>query len=142
MSKPKTSAADLAERKKVEEHLRKLYPHGAPDFTTITIDELALHSRKNHEYAQGGDPLGNFYRVGAILSLYPGLDPSDPVVVSLIYSLKQTDAALWMLSQGYEGSVEDIDSRLGDVHVYNKLARVIKRSGKRLVFGWMGKEKR
>jgi hypothetical protein len=98
---------------------------GHPLFKKLTEEELALHESKNTDYAKGGDPLGNFKRVGSILSLYPGLDLSKPICVALVYMLKQLDAALWMLSQGYEGKVENIDSRLQDVHVYAKIARVI-----------------
>ena len=104
--------------------------HGHPDFYKITQEEIELHSSKNKDYAQGGDPLGNFKRVASILSLYPGLKPSTPIVVALIYALKQLDAALWMLSQGYEGKVENIDTRLQDVHVYMKLARILHREEK------------
>jgi hypothetical protein len=102
---------------------------GHPLFRTLTEEELALHDAKNEDYAGEGDPLGNFHRVSHILSAYPGLDLSKSEVVALVYMLKQLDAALWMLSQGYEGKVEDVDTRLRDVHVYAKLARVLRRLG-------------
>lgn len=105
--------------------------HGHPDFATITKDELELHSIKNKDYAQGGDPLGNFKRVANILKEYPGLDLSSPTVVSLVYMFKQLDAALWMLCQGYEGDVENIDTRLRDVHVYAKLCRILHKEEKK-----------
>ena len=98
--------------------------HGHPDFYTMTEQELKLHSEKNKDYAQGGDPLGNFKRVAHILSAYD-LDLSKPEVVAIVYMMKQLDAALWMLSQGYEGEVESVDTRLQDVHVYAKLARIL-----------------
>jgi len=104
---------------------KKLEFHGHPDFYKMTEDEITLHSEKNKDYAQGGDPLGNFKRVGVILSQYPGLNPSNPAVTALVYMLKQLDAALWMLSQKYEGQVENVDTRLRDVHVYAKLARIL-----------------
>ncbi len=99
--------------------------HGHPDFYKMTEDELQLHSDKNRDYAQGGDPLGNFKRVANIFSNYPGLDLSKPETIALVYMFKQLDAALWMLSQGYEGEVEDVDSRLRDVHVYAKIDRIL-----------------
>jgi hypothetical protein len=99
--------------------------HGHPLFKEFTEQELELHSAKNRDYAQGGNPLGNFYRVSAIKSLYPGLHWDSPVGVALGYLLKQLDAAFWMLAQGYEGKVENIDTRLTDVHVYAKLARIL-----------------
>lgn len=107
--------------------------HGHPDFYKLTQQELELHSRKNKDYAQGGDPLGNFKRVSVIKKLYPGLPWDSPVGVALGYMLKQLDAAFWMLSQGYEGEVENVDSRLTDVHVYVKIARVLLREAKQLL---------
>ena len=99
--------------------------YGHPDFYRLTEDEVQLHSEKNYDYAQGGDPLGNFYRVSAIKKLYPNLDWASPTGVCIGYALKQLDAAFWMLNQGYEGEVENIDTRFRDVHVYFKLARIL-----------------
>jgi len=99
--------------------------YGHPDFYKITEEELELHSRKNRDYAQGGDPLGNFKRVSAMLSIW-GYD-IPPELVALIYMLKQLDCVMWMGSQGYEGKVEGADDRLADVHVYAKLARILHR---------------
>jgi len=99
--------------------------HGHPDFYKLTQDEIELHSAKNKDYTQGGDPLGNFKRVSAIKRLYPGLEWDSPTGVCLGYMFKQLDAALWMLAQHYEGQVENIDSRLTDVHVYAKIARIL-----------------
>jgi len=100
--------------------------HGDPRYLELTEDELTLHSAKNRDYAGSGDPLGNFHRVAHILSAYPGLDLSDPTVVAAVYALKQLDAALWMLANSYEGAVETIDTRLRDVHVYFKIARLLR----------------
>lgn len=100
---------------------------GSPVFVELTQDELRLHSEKNADYAKGGDPLGNFKRVSTILGLYPKLKLDDPVVVALTYMMKQLDAALWMLAKEYEGEVENIDTRLRDVHIYAKLARILHR---------------
>ncbi len=105
--------------------LRKEFPNGHPDFLPMTLEELRLHSEKSGDYARGGSALGNFERVASILALYKGLDISDPTVVSLVYMLKQLDAALWMLAGRYEGRVENVDTRLRDVHVYAKLARIL-----------------
>jgi len=98
---------------------------GHPLFRKLTEEEIKLHDAKNADYAKGGNPLGNFYRVAAILSNYPRLDLSDPTVVAVVYALKQLDAGLWMLNEGYEGQVENIDTRFRDVHVYFKLARIL-----------------
>lgn len=98
---------------------------GHPRFKELTIEELALHDAKNADYTHGGDPLGNFNRVAAILALYPGLDLGRASIVALVYMLKQLDAILWMLAKGYEGKIETVGTRLGDVSVYAKLARIL-----------------
>ena len=102
--------------------------HGHPYFYEQTTAEEDLHSRKNYDYARGGDPLGNFNRVAGILRFYPGLDHTDPVVVAIVYALKQWDAALWMLNNGHQSVTgEGLHERLGDVSIYAKLARCILR---------------
>lgn len=98
---------------------------GHPRFYTILEDLAKLHSDKNHDYAADGDPFGNFTRVADILSNYPDLDLSDPAVIAMIYSLKQLDAALWMLSNGHNPKVEGIPSRLKDVAVYSLIAAIM-----------------
>uniref|UniRef100_A0A6M3L6D5 Terminase n=1 Tax=viral metagenome TaxID=1070528 RepID=A0A6M3L6D5_9ZZZZ len=98
---------------------------GHPDFYRMTEEENRLYSKKNKDYAQGGNPMGNFMRVGNILSNYPGLNLKSPTVVALVYMMKQLDSALWMLSNKYEGEVENIDTRLQDVSIYAKLARIL-----------------
>lgn len=95
------------------------------DFESITQEELNLYQAKNQDYTKGGDRYGNFNRVASILSNYPNLKLSDPRAVCLTYMLKQLDAALWMINQNYEGEVENIDTRLQDVHVYAKIARLL-----------------
>ncbi len=109
------------------DRLRTMYPHGHPDFIGLTLKEMELHSKKNYDYTGGGanEPLGNFYRVAKLLSTYPNLKLSDPTVVALVYMLKQVDSTLWQLHQGYEGQVEGMDGRLGDVSVYAKLAKIL-----------------
>ncbi len=104
--------------------------HGHSDYLALTEEELELHSAKNKGYCGDGDPLGNFKRVAAIFSNYPDLDLSNPTVVNIVYAMKQLDAALWMLCQGYEDEVEDIDKRLRDAHIYFKIARVLHKEEK------------
>lgn len=115
--------------KPLENALRKAHPHGHPGFIPITLGEVELHSTKNHDYAKGGPPLGNFERVGKILALYPGLDLSQPIVVALVYLLKQLDAVLWGLSQRIQHKVEGLLPRLGDISVYAKIAMCMVRDG-------------
>lgn len=100
---------------------------GHSDYYKITERELKLYAAKNKDYTKGGDPMGNFKRVSAILKLW-GFDIS-PTLVALIYALKQQDAYMWMLSHDYEGEVEGIDARLQDDHIYKKIARILHREG-------------
>ena len=97
--------------------------HGHPDFYKYTEEMNLTHDDKNREYAQGGDPLGNFKRVSAILKVW-GWD-IPPWLVAVIYELKQTDCAMWMLAQGYQGELETIDERLEDKGVYSVLERIL-----------------
>ena len=110
---------------KLEEILRRRFPHGHPGFIPMTIDEMELHSKKNYDYAGGGKPTGNFDRVGKIVGMYPGIDWSKPQNVALFYALKQLDAYLWLESQKRDGAVEGKDARLGDISVYTKIMRLI-----------------
>lgn len=103
--------------------------HGHPRFYEL-LDEFAeLHSKKNKDYAQGGVSTGNFDRVGKILSMYPGLSMSSPPVVALLYMLKQLDAVMWSLSQGYETAVESRHDKMRDIAVYATLAIVLAEEG-------------
>jgi len=104
--------------------LRMLFPYGHPKFIELTLKELELHSRKNHDYSLGGDPLGNFKRVASILQNYPNLKLTS-TTVTIIFLLKQLDSALWMLSQGYEGQVEGHTERWQDISVYSKIISIL-----------------
>ncbi len=95
------------------------------DFKQLTMEELNLYQSKNKDYTQGGDVYGNFKRVSSILALYPKLKLSNPQVIAMVYLMKQLDSVLWMLSESYEGEVENIDTRLTDVHVYAKIIRLL-----------------
>ncbi len=105
----------------IAEALRNEFPYGHPAFLPITVGELHLHSNKNHDYAAGGSPLGNFDRVANILSLYPNLRLSDRRIVALVYAMKQLDAVLWGLNSNIEHKVEGLNDRLQDISVYAKL---------------------
>ena len=105
--------------------LEKRFPHGHKRFIPILLDLMQLHSDKNHDYASGGDPLGNFKRVAALLAQYPGLDLGNPMVVALVYALKQVDAVLWSLAQDITAKVEGRGKRLDDVANYAVLAKIL-----------------
>jgi hypothetical protein len=102
----------------VRHYLEHQFPDAAPGFIDLSIEEMNLHNRKNHDYAHGGDPLGNFKRVAAIFAMYPGLDLAKPEVVCLVYAAKQLDAILWQESQGHEAKAEGWRGRAQDVGNY------------------------
>ena len=90
---------------------------------TEILEELAaLYRRKNTDYAEGGQQgeFGNFKRVADFMKLYPQMDWATPNGVALVYSFKQLDAALMLLSQD-KGSVtgEPVHARLRDVAIYS-----------------------
>lgn len=94
--------------------------YGHPTFYALLEQLGSLHSRKNHDYAKGGKPLGNFNRVAAMMQLYPGTDWSTPEMVAIVYMLKQFDAYMHMTAQGHisktgEGKLE----RIRDICVYS-----------------------
>lgn len=115
----------IEELQRIEQELRKMFPHGHKDFIPLMLKDIELHSKKNFDYAAGGDPLGNFYRVANFLSNYPKLQLSEPAVVALVYALKQVDAVFWMLSNGHTAVVEGLTDKLRDISVYAKLALLI-----------------
>ena len=100
------------------DYLRSWFPHGHPRYLDVVREQMQLHSKKNHDYASGGSPLGNFERVAAILGNYPKLDLSDKKVVALVYLLKQMDAVLWGLNSNIDHKVEGLTSRLDDIAIY------------------------
>lgn len=111
--------------------VKKQYPHGHPRFADITVGELKLHSDKNHDYAAGGDPLGNFRRQAKMYEMYPGLSLSDPATLAMVYAMKQIDAFFWLKSNGHKAKVEGTGKRLEDVSVYAKLSRIIDEEGQK-----------
>ena len=104
--------------------------HGHPRFYELTKKMDTTHDAKNHDYAKGGDALGNFKRVSAIKKLYPNMDWASPVGVTLSYLLKQLDCAMWMASEGYEPEVENFEARMIDVANYSLISVVNKEEGK------------
>lgn len=99
--------------------------HGHKKFYEI-LEELAeLHSKKNFDYAGGGDPLGNFQRCGEMIkALLSDGDLSD-MKSALIFMSKQVDAVIDMIGKGRKEQVEGITDKLNDIAVYAVLARIL-----------------
>jgi hypothetical protein len=113
--------------KGIMETLHEFYPNGHPDYIPDMVKLMELHSKKNYDYAHGGDPLGNFDRVAEHFKMYPNLKNSDRVVVAITYAFKQIDAILHALDVGYNPEVDSLDARFQDVVVYFELARIMAR---------------
>jgi len=105
------------------EYLRDKFPYGHQKFIPLCLEEMDLHSRKNHDYAYSGDPLGNFHRVSDMLHTWRVNCP--PWGVAFIYMMKQVDAVGNMLGNNYEGEVEGLKGRLQDISVYAKLIGIL-----------------
>ena len=100
---------------------------GHPLFAELTKEELELHEAKNKDYRSDSDPLANFKRVSSWMALYPKMNWATPEGVAIVYAMKQQDAALSLMERGYEGGVENVDTRARDVHVYWKIVRILRR---------------
>ena len=100
---------------------------GHPLFAELTKEELELHEAKNKDYRSDSDPLANFKRVASWMALYPKMNWATPEGVAIVYAMKQQDAALSLMERGYEGGVENVDTRARDVHVYWKIVRILRR---------------
>jgi hypothetical protein len=106
--------------------LKEEFPHGHTRFVTTLLEQMKLHSDKNHDYARGGDPLGNFVRVSSMLKLWPNFPYNTPEGVAFIYALKQLDAEAWTMCQGGECKVEGLSGRTDDQAVYANLRRCMR----------------
>jgi hypothetical protein len=118
-----------------EENLRTQFPYGHPLYIPIVVRQVALHSNKNHDYARGGDPLGNFRRVSNILKQWPNFPYNTPEGVAFIYALKQLDAEAWTMCQGGECKVEGLEGRTDDQAIYANIRRCIRATDPPLVNG-------
>lgn len=113
-----------------EQDLRKQFPWGHPLYIPIVVEQVALHSNKNHDYARGGDPLGNFTRVANMLKQWPNFPYNTPEGVAFIYALKQLDAEAWTMCQGGECKVEGLNGRTDDQAIYANLRRCMREEDK------------
>ena len=114
---------DFPERPNIETQLagalKAQYPHGHPGFIPRMLEIIKLHSDKNHDYALGGPPLGNFERTAKIMALYPEFPWATPHGCAVVQMLKQLDAFMWQTrTEKFEAKVEGADSRLRDIQVF------------------------
>ena len=98
---------------------------GHPQFYDLSKMECDLHAAKSHDYARGGDPMGNFNRVSTILGLYPDFPWQSPAGFAFLLMWKQIDAVMWAMSKGGEQRAETITDKLRDMAVYAKLIMIL-----------------
>lgn len=104
------------------ETLRTAYPYGHPDFIPRLIELMALHSNKNHDYALGGPPFGNFHRTAQIMRLYPRFPWATDYGCATVQMLKQLDAFMWQTQDAsFHPKVEGVNARLRDISVFGSL---------------------
>jgi hypothetical protein len=115
--------ADLTDS--LHDALRERFKHVDKNVFEQLVDEMELYEHKNADYARVGDKHGNFARVSALKRLYPKMDWAGPIGTALDYGMKQFDAAMMMLSNGYEGTVENVDTRLRDWILYLEIVRAM-----------------
>ncbi len=92
------------------------------------IDELvALRNKKNLDYASDEDTNANFKRVAKMAA--PLLNPAipenlHPLVIAMIYGMKQFDGVIEMISKNKIGRAESIIDKLNDKAVYSVIERM------------------
>lgn len=99
--------------------------HGHPKFYEAALAEIKLHSNKNHDYAKGGNPLGNFQRVAHLMEIYHGINWETTYGNAIVQMLKQFDAVLWGLAHSTEMKVEGYQERFRDISIYSKLIPIM-----------------
>lgn len=114
------------DKEEVIKEFKKLFPNGDPRFYEIIIELCQLHNDKNNDYATQSQPLGNFTRVGTWIEDYKLIVPGRKALkTSIIYMLKQLDAALKLIGNEQKGQVEDAPKRLADIAVYSIIAMIL-----------------
>ena len=103
---------------------------GHPLFYELAEEEIKVHDEKNADYRSESDPLANFKRIAKVMSLYPKMDWATPEGVAIIYAFKQQDAIISLLERDYEGDIETVDTRAGDVSIYYRILRILHRERK------------
>jgi hypothetical protein len=103
--------------------LQERFPAAYSEFLKVILEDIALFEVKNHDYASGGDPLGNLDRCASIMEKYPNFPYATRRGMIVFHALKQFDALLWMLCRGTEAKCEDPTKRAQDISIYMDLFR-------------------
>ena len=100
---------------------------GHPDFYKLTDEEIELHNKKNYQYANQSDPLGNFKRTAKLTKKLFKDGINIPLAVAMVLMSKQVDAVYDMVGENKENTIESIEDKFRDISVYSKLCIILGR---------------
>lgn len=101
--------------------------HCDPEFLKILEQIKELHAKKNAQYADSKNPLGNFSRGSSnCAKLFNENIQSDPYKLMLAYAIvlasKQYDGAIEILAENKTNTVDSLYEKLQDVATYFLIA--------------------
>jgi len=102
--------------------------NGHPLFYEI-LDELKdLHNKKNFQYADSENPLGNFKRASDMVKklINPKIK-NKQLAYALILMSKQIDGTIDILAEDKENTIDGIEGKLKDMAVYSILCIILDR---------------
>lgn len=91
------------------------------------LEELGeLHSRKNAQYADLENPLGNFQRGSNIVKKLLNSDiKNKPLAYALILASKQMDGVMEIVGESKENTPDSLKDKLYDIAVYSIIAVIL-----------------
>jgi hypothetical protein len=100
--------------------------HGHKRFYEILEELKELHDKKNMQYANSSNPLGNFYRTGKLCEklFKEGID-NKPLVMALAYMAKQIDGVYDIVGESKKNTVDSLKDKLMDVAVYSIICMIL-----------------
>ena len=99
--------------------------YGHPDFYKLTKQEEELHSKKNYQYANKKDPLGNFKRSSRLASKLIKDDINKPLAMAMILMAKQIDAVYDIVGESKKNTIESLEDKFRDISIYSKLCIIL-----------------
>ena len=99
--------------------------HGHPDFYKLVKEEIELHNKKNYQYANTKDPLGNFKRTARLADKLIKDGINKPLAVAMILMSKQIDAVYDIVGESKKNTIEGLEDKFRDISVYSKLCIIL-----------------
>ena len=102
----------------MEQKLQEFYGH--PKYLEIINELIELHNKKNKQYADKKDPLGNFDRCSKIMSRgYSEIIKNDPYRTMSFYATnlanKQWDGAIEIMAYDKTDTPDSLEEKLMDL---------------------------